>query len=127
MHNLHANLDSCAADNVKVWSCVICRQADETLGYLQIQTCLSLSMCLVHMLCLFVCGCMCVRVCVGGGGVLNALERFFELMERYGSQISCKSSEAYRRNRQSDVSLMAPRSACKLSECDFDNANVNIR
>lgn len=72
MHNLHANLDSCAADNVKVWSCVICRQADETPGYLQIQTCLSLSMCLVHMLCLFVrmwlYVCACVSVCVGGGG-----------------------------------------------------------
>lgn len=67
---------------------------------------------------------MCVCVCVGV--VLNALERFFELMERFGSQISCKPAEAYRRSRQSDVSLTAPGSARKLSECDFDNANVNV-
>lgn len=85
------------------------------------QVCASFTCCV----CSYVVVCVCV--CVWVGGVLNALERFFELMERYGSQISCKPSEAYRRNRQSDVSLMAPGSACKLSECDFDNANVNIR
>ena len=75
MHNLHANLDSCAADNVKVWSCVICGQADETLGYLQIITYLSLSMYLVHILfvCSYVVVCVFVCVCVCGGGSLMPL------------------------------------------------------